>query len=313
VSDAPTGQDSGAPRGLGGVTLGAAAVVVLLALGALLWPRAEVPDGAPALLVFDSSLETGRADGPYRRLCERLGVASGRDLQLVVATDMGAFRRHLAAAPAFLVVPDGVALAMDAQAYVPLVAGRRSAPMNLRPVGVLVHRLAAGDVAEPWRTRPERTVCGDSVSLAAVGALRQAGLTRWPGRLACGPDPYDHGPVLHALRLGGFDFALVRQWDAVRFFEAGLLSPARFGVRDLTEPVPDLLVLASRQLPRHVRLRCGESLAAVGRHPEHEGPADQELRRELAALRLVGFNPLLEPDFDAVRRKFPGHWLPAAD
>ncbi|MCB1182138.1 hypothetical protein KDM41_01810 [bacterium] len=300
-------------RGPGRVTAAAAGLVVVLALGAVLWPRAETHLEAPSLLVFDPSGDDTRVAGVYGHLQEHLAAASGRELGLIVVRDLAAYGRELARTPAFVLAPDGLALAAGPGEYLPVASVRRPAPRNLRPSGVLVWRLAAGEEAAPWRSRRARTVCGDSLTLVASGALREAGLRRWPAGLACGPDPLDHAPVLHALRLGAFDYALVRQWDLDRFVAAGLLAAADFGVREVVPPVPDLVVLASRQLPRHVRLRCGETLAAVGRQSEDESPADRELRLALAAVHLSGFNLLLEPDFELVRRRFAGSWLDGAE
>lgn len=295
------------------VTLVAAVAVVLLAGGALLWPEGETDGGRPALLVLDTSGEAARETGVYRALQVFLGERCSRDLDLVVARDLATFRRELARGPDLVLAPDGLALEAAPAAYLPVAVGRRAAPMNLRPRSVLVSRRGAPGGETPWVGARARTVCGDSLTLAGSGVLREAGLVRWPRGLACGPDPYDHGPVLHALRLGAFDHAVVRQWDAERFFASGLLAESGYTRREILGPSPDLVLLVSRDVPRHVRLKCGEALAAVGREPDEEAPADRALRRSLAQVRLDGFNLLLETDFEQVRRKFPGDWLPAAD
>ena len=130
---------------------------------------------------------------------------------------------------------------------------------------------------------------------------------------AWGPDPYDHAPALHAARLGGFDYALVRQWDAERFFSSGLLSPVEWGIELLTIPVPDIVLFASRSVPGRIRLQAGEGLAALGRNGQEQPPVTRELQQGIAGLNLVGFNHLVEPDFDLVRRNFVGNWPPAED
>ncbi len=299
--------------GIGWVTLAAAAVVIVLALGALLWPRHASLGPAHTLLVLDTSGSESRANGFFEALREYLGEIGEAPLGLVVARDLATFGRHLAARPDFVLAPDGLALQVPRREFLPLVVGRRPAPRNLRPQGVLVYRREAGDQPEPWRTRTAATVCGDSLSLTAAGALRRAGLKVWPRGLACGPDPYDHGPVLHALRLGAFDYAMVRQWDAERFFREGLLDPARFASRELVGPAPDLVLMVARRVPRHARLRCGEGLTALGRQQTDGSPAEQALRAGLRALDLAGFNLLLEPDFELVRKNYPSGWLLGAD
>ncbi len=291
----------------------AAVLVVLLALGALLWPQARQQSHAHTLLVFDTSGDQARVTHVFGPLREYLANLGEGDLALVVVRTVGEFRTQLAVEPDFILAPDGLALTAAAGQYLPLVVGRRAAPRNLRPRGVLVYRRSAGDQVEPWLTHAGVTVFGDSLSLTAVGVLRAGGETDWRRECASGPDPYDHGPVLHALRLGGFDYAIVRQWDADRFFAEGLLPRRQFGVRDLIAPVPDAVLMVSRQVPRHVRLRCGEGLSALGRQQGDEAPRERELRLALAELHLVGFNLLLEPDFELVRKNFPGDWLLGLD
>ena len=74
------------------------------------------------------------------------------------------------------------------------------------------------------------------------------------------------------MKLGGFDYALVRQWDADRFFTDGLLSPLEWGLELMTIPVPDVVVLASRSVDGKTRLAVGDGLAGLGRGREGEGP-----------------------------------------
>lgn len=301
-------------RGRGFLTLAAAGLVVLLAAGSLLWPRSSGQDAAHALLVFDSSGDLGRVAAVYEPLCAYLTEFSGAALELSVVRTVSAFEAQLGTRPDFVFAPDGLALTAPVVQYLPLVVGRRSAPRNLRPRGVLVYRVAAGEVAAPWLSHAERTVLGDSLSLVATGALRSETGAQRRRQCAAGPDPYDHGPVLHALRLGGFDFAVVRQWDAERFFNEGLLDESVFAVRNLVGPAPDAVLLVSRQVSRHQRLRCGEGLSGLGRHSsDAEAPLARDLRAGLAGLHLAGFNVLMEPDFELVRRNFGGDWLSGAD
>ena len=299
--------DSGGRRGLGWLTLSASALVVLLAAGSLLWPRSGQQDPAHALLVFDSCGDQERVAQVYEPLRSYLANAGEGTLDLSVVRTVAAFKKQLADRPDYVFAPDGLALTTPSEHYLPLVVGRRSAPRNLRPRGVLVYRIASGDATEPWISHPGRTVLGDSLSLVATGALRQTTAGSRARGWAAGPDSYDHGPVLHAMRLGAFDYALVRQWDADRFFSDGLLSDSQFAVRDLVDPAPDAVLLVSRQVSRHSRLRCGEGLSGLGRHTsDEEAPLARDLRRGLAGLHLAGFNVLLEPDWELVRRNFAG-------
>ncbi len=284
---------------MGWLTLVAAGLVLLLAAGSLLWPRAESQDPDHTLLVFDSSGDPARVARVFEPLRRYLADAGSGQLELSVVATVAEFQAHLTHGPDYVLAPDRLALTAPAQTYLPLVVGRRSAPRNLRPHGVLVYRLGVADTQEPWLTHSSRTVLGDSVSLVATGSLVNL------GALAAGPDPYDHGPVLHALRLGGFDFALVRQWDAERFFEAGLLDESVFASRDLVEPAPDAVLLVSRKVPRHLRLRCAEGLSGLGRDASaEEAPLAKELRQGLAEMHLAGFNVLMEPDLEQVRKKY---------
>ena len=199
-----------------------------------------------------------------------------------------------------------------------MAVGRRAAPRNLRPRGVLVYRKSAGLVKAPWLSRPEATVCGDSLSLTATGMWRRQGGNAAPElaephSCAWGPDPYDHAPTLHAARLGGFDYALVRQWDADRFFADGLLSHLEWGIELMTVPVPDIVIFVSRSVTGKTRLAVGEGLVALGRSPGDQPPAVREVRRAISRLNLAGFNPLVDPDFEFVRRNFAGYWPPTGD
>jgi hypothetical protein len=168
---------------------------------------------------------------------------------------------------------------------------------------VLLRRRSAPPAAAPWRSHPGRTVLGDTVSLAVVGAWSmEAGGPRPAPGVAAGPDPWDHAPVLHALRLGAFDYALVRQWDADRFFAQGLLTTAEWAVTETTPPVPDAVLMAPRRLAPGRRLAIGETLTRVGREDGGADTALTALARGLEELHLAGFNLLVEPDFERVRR-----------
>lgn len=300
-----------AEPGAGGsrrITAVAAVAVLVLALGGLVWPRSRPPADAIPLLVFDPSGRADRAERVYGPLAAVLGRATGRTVAPRVLLHSGELAAAAAAAPCFVLAPDGLALALDRDRFAPVVVGRGEVPRNLRPRGVLVWRRSVGDVPEPWRTRPERTVLGDTISLAAAGVLAfSAGPRGRPPRLAAGPDPYDHGPVLHAARLGAYDYALVRQWDADRFFASGLLDATVWGVRTLTPPVPDIVLMASRELPRGPRLEAGDALAAVGRQDQPDGDSAR-LAAGLDRLQLAGFNLLIDPDLDLVRGLLASGW-----
>lgn len=311
MSDHPrTGRWGG---GGGPITILAGVIVLCLALGALLWPGGGGTKGQAVFLVFDSTGDRDRISRVYEPFLNFLNELSDYPLDLEVVGTVEAFTEKLAGRVDFVLCPDGLGLGLDAGQFVPLVTGRRSAPRNLRPRGVLVFRKSAGLVSKPWINRPGKTACGDSVSLTATGVWRRRGLETGDSsgdsyRCAWGPDPYDHAPVLHAARLGGFDYVLVRQWDADRFFTEGLLSPLEWGVELMTVPVPDVVVFSSRSVPGKTRLGVGDVLSSLGRSSQDPSPATGELRRALAGLNLVGFNLLVDPDFELVRRNFDGSW-----
>lgn len=290
------------------VTAAAAAAVLMLALGALVWPDGGADRDGLSLVVFDPSGRVDRVDGVYGPLADLLGEALQRPVQAVVVTRAEDALAAAEASPGFVLAPDGLALALDRELFQPLVAGRGAVPRNLRPRSVLVWRRAAGAQAQPWRTHPARTVLGDTVSLASCGALAAAGGGSAAG-LAAGPDPYDHAPALHAARLGGFDYALVRQWDAERFAAAGLLDPAVWATREIGPPTPDIVVMAARDLPRRQRMAAGDALAAAGRADAAAETPAARLAAGLERLQLAGFNPLLEQDLDQVRGQVRTDWL----
>ncbi len=296
-----------------------AGILVLgLTCGALLWPGGNHSRGQGVLLVLDSSGNLTREAAVYKPLANFLSQYTVHPLDLEIVPTRDGFREKLAEGVEFIFCPDGLALDLDTEDFVPVAVARRSAPRNLRPRSVLVFRKSAGLVEFPWLSRPAVTVCGDAVTLTATGAWRRSGGKSVQGPalpFACawGPDPYDHAPVLHAARLGGFDYALVRQWDADRFFASGLLSPLEWGIELLTVPVPDIVLFASRSVPGRVRLAAGDGLAALGRGPVEQPQVILDLQQGIAGLNLAGFNHLVDPDFDLVRRNFVGNWPPASD
>ncbi len=287
------------------LTAGAALVVVLLALGSVLWPAVKSRPLSGVMLVFDPMGQENRVAEVYEPLAAFLAHHSGVPLRLAVVRDVASFRQRAEQGADFIFCPDGAALLLDRARYIPLATGRRAAPRNLRPRSVLVYRRSAGLRDEPWLAVPARTVAGDSLSLCGAG---QVLAERSPRQVACafGPDPFDHGPVLHAARLGGFDYAVVRQWDADRFLDSGLLPSESWAVVPLGEPVPDAVLLAATTLGAADRLATGQALAALGRGNEAEEPLAAALVRGLQNMRLVGFHMLLEPDWAGVVRRFPG-------
>jgi len=238
----------------------------------------------------------------------------GRPLHLLVARRVADVPPRAWQDVGLVLCPDGVALGLPPEEFTTLAAARRQAPQNLRPRSVLVYRLAAGFAPAPWITAPARTILGDSLSLAGCGAACRTGDRPWRGRSSrreaprVGADPYDHGPVLQALVLGCFDYALVREWTARRWSDAGLLDPAAWGVAPVSAPLPDVVVLVSRRWPAADRVRAGERLVSIGRRQEAGTSAPEVAALSaLERLGLAGFNPLLEPDFELTRRQFaPG-------
>lgn len=287
-----------------------AGIILMLAVGSLLFPGGEKRSVGAGLVVLDPGCQAGRRTTVYEPLTEYAGGIIGQPLELTVVRSLAGFDSALARKPVLVLCPDGVAVATVLKDLVPLATGRRSAPRNLRPRSVLVYRRDAVPVDSPWLDAPRRTIIGDSLSLCGTGAWRAHDPRPAPGLPgpAWGADPYDHAGVLHALRLGGFDFAVVRQWDADRFFAAGLLSDKEWGREILSPPAPDALLLCSRRMSASLRLALGEKLARLGRQENDPDPSAIRLATGLGNLNLAGFNLLLDPDFDLVRRNFPGHW-----
>lgn len=294
------------------LTFVAAIFVLVLALGAMFWPKGKSPSLSGRVLIFEATGDANRLNILYRPLVNFLTETSGHEMDLQIAATRGEFLASAGDDVDFIFCPDGLALQLDPDLFQPLVAGRRNAPKNLRPRHVLVYRLASGLMVDPWLNQPARTVLGDSLSLAGSGVALKG---RAPGELNCswGPDPYDHSPVLHAARLGAFDYALVRQWDADRFFESGLLSRDVWGQESLSDPLPDLVLMARKGTPPRVRLDVREKLAAIGRSDDKATVPTQALVSGLPLHHLAGFNILLEPDFDRIRGIFKDHWQASAD
>lgn len=291
------------------VAWAAALFVALLAGAAAWWPHPAARGSGPVVVVLDPVSDERRVSAVWPALGRVLADGTGLPASVVVTRSLAEFRGLVAARPDYIVCPDGVALGLDAGRWLPLVAGRRPAPRNLRPRGVLVSRVDKSGEVEPWLTAPGSVIFGDSLSLCATGVLRAVtgGGAPMPA-VAWGPDPYDHAPALHALRLGAYDHAVVRQWDAERFLAQGLLDSASWSVQDVTVPVPDLVILVARDLPAAERLARGDRLAGIGRELADRTPAERELAGALPDVGLAGFNLLVEPDFELVRRNFGADW-----
>jgi len=288
----------------------AAVFVLVLALGATFFPNARRYEMREVFLVFNApGLESGRQE-LFLSMASVLEEISGHPMKLVVAQTPESFLRLARKGADFVLCPDALALGLDPAEYSQMAVGRRKPPNNLRPRGVIVFRKSLGFEKEPWLSHPQRTVFGDSLSLVSGGGVGGGFVL---GKCAVGPDPYDHAPVLHALRLGAFDFAVVRQWDAADFFSSGLLDSQIWGVKSRTIPVPDIVVMASGKIPLVDRLKWADILALAGRSEGTSSEPTREMVGQLRKLGLAGFNILLEPEFEMVRRSFPQHWLAAAD
>ncbi len=292
--------------------------MLVLALTAWLVPRRELAAPPDLLLIVDpcADLREWERGAP---VAAWLGAHMGRSLRAVAATPAAAGDLLRKGEAALVVCPDRVGLALDSSLYAPLAVGRRRAPHNLRPRSVRVSRRGAPGAARPWSEAPTRTMLGDSLSLAGLfplctEALVADGSVAAPGAWAArglrfGPDPYDHGPVLHALRMGAADHAVVREWTARRFVAMGLLDAAAWEVAPISEPLPDVMVLGARRWPAVDLLRARELLVGLGRHAAVEDrAAEQAVRLELAPLGLHGFNLLLEPEYELLRRQYQACW-----
>jgi hypothetical protein len=293
----------------------AAVFIVILALFALWGPWSQEPQGEFLFLVVDPHAAV-RGEISYKPLSRWLNEVSERPLQLLLRDSLADLTPETWQRIDLVLCPDGVALRLPENLFDSLAVGRRGAPNNLRPRSVLVYRQEAGLLPEPWFTRPERTILGDSLSLAGFGATCSAGVQRPPGEafppwrrhLTWGPDPYDHAPVLHALRLGCFDYAVVQELAANDFFANGLLDPQVWKIEKLTDPLPGPVVLVARRNSTAIRMRLSEKLVGLGRHPGDARPGEMAVLAGLAHLGLDGFNLLLENDFAKVRKHFDHCW-----
>ena len=290
-----------------------ALALLLLTAAALFWPQQPGRRGDGALLVLMPAPDPLRRDA-LGELADFLEVQAKIDLHVVLAADRAAL---VAGLPEALVVicPDAVALTLPASSWQPLVAGRRPVPWNLRPTSVLVSRRSVSPEERPWLTAPGRTVFGDSLSLVCLAPLcldRGAdGDTDWaglPAGVAWGIDPFDHRGVLAAAQYGAFDHAVVRQWDVDLALATGRLNPQQWRVHRLSDPVPDIVALASRRLSRGVRLDLQEALSVLGRRAVGETNGTGRLEARLGALGFEGFNLLLGPDFERLRRRYGSCW-----
>jgi hypothetical protein len=286
-------------------------LLLMLALAAVLIPEAPLLSEDGTLLVLLPEPDPRRQDA-LAELAVYLGRQAHLDLRLQIVTERSAF---VAALPGALAVlcPDAVGLGLPMAQWQAVAAGRRRAPWNLRPVSVLVSRRGAATSDAPWRTHPMRTVFGDSLSLACLVPLCTEGGLQQPPGVSWGSDPYDHRAVLEACRHGAFDHAVVRQWDAEAALAAGGLDPAVWSLRRLSDPVPDVVVLVARQLPGAVRLDLQEALTMLGRDLADEVCENRLVRAQLGHFGLDGFNLLLGPDFERLRRLHGRCWPGAVD
>ncbi len=285
-----------------------AGVVVLgLTAAALLAPQGPPAEGR--LLVVVDPLGRERAEAAFGGLAAYLEPGLEGGLRLAVVRDgrgLAALRRERIA---LVLCPTGVALSLPEADFAPLAAalGRRPGPEHQR--AVLLRRRGVAATPAPWLSAPGRTVVGDSLSLSGLGAVcRDGGRPATPP--AFGPDPYDHAPALQALRLGCFDYAVVREGAVVRMEASGLLAAADWARQDLGEPAPDVLVLASRRLPARGLVRLSEGLVGLGRvetEPEAAGRAAAALAG-LATVRLSGFEAFLEPEVRRLRERYDRCW-----
>lgn len=286
-------------------TILAGVAVLVLAGLAVRWPHGDGLRPAGIFLILDP--EPGsRQRQVYPPLAAYCGEVLGRDLRVTVVMRTADF---LALAPRATVMlcPDAVAMRISGANV--LAVGRRRAPHNLRPTSVLVSRSGSGDGQRPWLRAPTRTVFGDSLSLVCLAPLCQESAgTFLPAGVSFGNDPYDHRPVLEALRLGVFDHAVVRQWAAEEFLAAEGDQAGGWQVVALSEPMPDVILLAGGELSGQQRLTLGEAAVTLGRRDDAASTEGLVAQAALAGLQLDGFSVLLDPDFEALRGRYRACW-----
>lgn len=284
-----------------------ALAVVLLTAAASWWPESDGGDVDGSLLVL-LPVSDARRQEALTGLANHLGRVGNLGLRLEVTADRREFRAALAGALVVL-CPDGEALALPSESWQPLALGRRRVPWNLRPASVLLSRREAGASLTPWRSAPGRTAIGDSLSLVCRAPLCADGYAgRLPAGVAWGADPYDHGEVLAAARHGRFDHVVARQWDVEAALADGRLDPRRWRVQSLSDPVPDVVILAARRLPLATRLDLQQALVVLGRQPRRDDQRAGRLLAQLGQFGLDGFNLLPGPDFDRLRQRLGPCW-----
>ncbi len=292
-------------------TIFAGVAVVVLAVLAVVWPADDGRREAGAFLVLDPAPGM-RPRQVYQPLAHYCGDVLGRELPVTVVARSAEF---LALAPQATVMLCADAVAMRTRDAAVLAVGQRRAPHNLRPTSVLVSRAGAVADVRPWLTAPARTVFGDSLSLVCLAPLCNGdrGGLHLPPAVSFGSDPYDHGAVLEALRLGAFDHAVVRQWAAEAFLAGGGVAADAWQVTPLTEPLPDIVLLAGARLSGQQRLSLREAVVTLGRHNDATPSAGRVAQAALAGLGLDGFSFLMEPDFDALRSRYGDCWPSPAE
>ncbi|MDD5720443.1 MAG: hypothetical protein PHQ53_12210 [Candidatus Krumholzibacteria bacterium] len=286
-----------------------AGCLLVLTLAAVLIPP-QLPHGGDDTLLALLPEPDPRRQEALIALTAFLNQKIGLNLRVQTVTDKTAFA---AAAPAALLTfsPDAVALNLPLSQWQALAAGRRRVPWHQRPAAVLVSRRDAADsVLAPWRTQPARTVFGDSLSLVCLAPLCAEDTSgALPAGVGWGSDPYDHSAVLAAVIHGAYDHAVVRQWDAEAAQLFGTLDPARWQIRRLSDALPDLVVMVARRAPAALRLELQEALTMLGRADAEQDPNNRLVRAHLGQFGLDGFNLLLGPDCDRLRRLYGRCWL----
>jgi hypothetical protein len=289
-----------------------ALLIVLLAAASQWWPRPEADLGDGTLLAYLPVADVRREDA-IAALGQYVGDTIDRTLVPRIARDREEFRAGLDDA-LVVIAPDGAALALPTAAWQPVVAARRHVPWNLRPSGMLLSRRDVAATEAPWRTAPRRTAIADSLSLVCLAPLCADGSGhQLPRDVAWGDDPLDHAAVLVAAAHGAYDHVVAREWDVEAAVAAGRLDPARWTTRKVSGPMPDVVVLASRRLPAASRLALQQALSTLGRSADGEDARCARLEVHLGQLGLDGFNLLLGPDFDRLRRQFGPCWPELAE